>query len=698
MDNGAGASRREFIKVSALAGGGLLFTVSLAGCRGDSDESIGEIVSPAPTTAVPPVETASPPFEPNLFVKISADGTVVLTIHRSEMGQGVRTALAMILAEELGADLDEVQVEQAPADRAYGDQVTGGSRSVQSCYSRLRIAGATARAMLIMAAAKVWGVDPETCVAEKGKVAHDGTGQSMRYGDLIGVAATLPIPPRSSVSLKDPADFALIGTSPMRIDEPEIVDGRAVFGIDVRVPGLLYATIARSPVLGGKLEAYDAAAAEAVEGVVQVVEIENGLVVVAENTWAAIQGREALDLTWDGGPYGDLDSEAIHRVLEEEIQSILPPIDHDGPAWVEATYEVPYLAHATMEPMNCTAHVREEDCSVWAPTQDAQGALSAAGSASRLPAQVFVPLIGCGLGRRLEEDYVREATLVSKAVNAPVQVVWTREDDIRHGSFRPTSLHVLRAQINERGQPTSWTHYIAGQSIGSRGDLEGGATGPPYTFSRAVRTATPDLPVPTGYWRAVYNTQNGFANECFLDEFAEAAGIDPLELRLEAVNSRMAAVLELAAEKGNWGAPLPAGWGRGLACHNTWGMSDVAQVAEVSVDEGGSIRVHRVVSVIDCGIAINPDMVVSQMESGIIVGLTAALMGEITITEGRVEQSNFHDYPLLRMQEAPKIEVHIIPSGREPAGVGEMGVPPIAPAVANALYAVTGSRIRKLPI
>jgi isoquinoline 1-oxidoreductase beta subunit len=515
---------------------------------------------------------------------------------------------------------------------------------------------------------------------------------------LTDVAATLEIPSRSSVTLKDPADFALIGTSQMRVDEPYMVQGTAVFGIDVQVPGMLYAAVARSPVLGGKLAAFSTAEAEAIEGVVRVVEIENCLAVVAENSWAAIKGRDALDITWDEGSNGDLNSETIRLVLEEEIQSILPSVDNDGSTWVSATYEVPYLAHATMEPMNCTAHVREEDCSVWAPAQDAQGALAIAGSASQLPTQVHIPLIGCGLGRRLEEDYVREAVLVSKAMKAPIQVIWTREDDMRHGSYRPASLHILRARVDDQGQPSSWTHCIAGQSIGSRRDLEGGATGAPYRFSRTIKTTTPDLPVPTGYWRGVYNTQNGFANECFLDEFAEAAGKDPLELRLEIVNSRMAAVLELVAEKGNWGAPLPAGRGRGLACHTTWRMSDVAQVAEVSIDEEDNIRVHRVVCVIDCGIAINPDMVVSQMESGIIVGLTAALKGEITIANGQIKQSNFHDYPLLRMGEVPKIEVYIIPSGRDPGGVGEMGVPPIAPAVANALYSVTGSRVRKLPI
>lgn len=692
-------SRREFLRVSAIAGGGLLISVSLVGCMDEESSTPTEIVTGEPIG--PPTEKPVPfrEIEPNLYIKLDTTGTVTLTIHRSEMGQGVRTALAMILAEELDIDFSSVVIEQAGADRSYGDQVTGGSRSVSSSYMPLRIAGATARQLLINAATNVWGVDAETCHTQNGCVIHSDSNQQIAYTALIETASGLPVPPPNEVNLKDPADFTIIGTNQKRVDETQFVDGSAIFGSDVRIPGMLYATIARSPHVRGEVVNYDATSTGEVEGVEAVVEIPQGIAVVASNSWSAIKGRNALDITWNDRGSVEFNSLDIQHMLSEEIDSELSPIESEsGEIWLEARYVVPYLAHATMEPMNCSVQFTSEECEVWATTQDPSDASSSARGVSNVRTRVHIPLIGCGLGRRLEVDYVPEAVRLSKIIEAPVQVVWTREDDIQHDFYRPMSVHHLRARLKVDGIPDIFSHHIAGQAIGSSFDLEQGTRGSPYTFPRTAHVHAINLPIPTGYWRAVYNSQNAFANECFIDEIAEAAKQDPLTYRLMAVNDRMADVLTLAGEQAGWGDPLPDGWGRGIACHSTWGESDVAQVAEVSMDDQGNVKVERVVCVIDCGLAINPQMISAQMESGIAVGLSAALSGEITIVDGKVVQSNFHNYPLLRMEEMPVVEVYILPSDRNPAGVGEMGVPPIAPAVVNALHNLTGVRIRKLPI
>ncbi len=668
-------SRREFLRVSAVAGVGLVVSVALPGCKPTPtptpDETPVPSATPTPGAAATPAANSVIPseptawFEPGLFVKIANTGEITITVHRSEMGQGVRTALAMILADELEADWSRIRVEQAPADRAFGDQSTGGSESIYISFRPLRQAGAVARETLIAAAAQVWEVGAKDCYAEAGAVIHEPTGRRLGYGELVEIATSIPLPDRRDVSLKDLSQFRVIGTRKGQIDEPQMVDGSAVYGMDVRLPGMLYAVLARPPVYGGKLTSYDPAPAEAIPGVRHVLEVEGKIAVVAENTWSAIQGRQALEGIWDEGRNADLSTDDMVNRLKERAQA------GAGSAGVlEALYEMPFLAHATMEPMNCTADVREDHCTVWAPTQDPQSAKGRAASIAGLAGDavtVHVPLIGGGFGRRLEVDYVGEAVRISQAVGAPVQVVWTRQDDMQHDFYHPLSVYRVSANLDQPGRLTMRPYPEQGS-------------------------------LPTGYWRSVTNVPEAFAHECFLDELASELGRDPYELRLEMLPDRHKAVVQLAAEKAGWGTPLPAGWGRGLAFHSTWGATHVAQVAEVSVSPAGAVRVHRVVCAVDCGIVINPDMVEAQMEGGIIFGLSAALMGEITVENGRVQQSNFHDYPILRMDESPVIEVHIVPSQELPQGIGEMGVPPIAPAVANAIFAATGKRIRRLPI
>lgn len=681
MNESSTINRRDFLKITTGAGGMLIIGTFLATCEDSPSvtptSEATATASPRPTlepTATPSATPTPEPgvqFEPNLFVRIDTKGQVTITVPRIELGQGVRTALPMILAEELEAEWSTIRVETAPADPAFGRQRTTGSNSIGQTFIPLRRAGAIAREMLIAAAAQVWGVEQETCHAANGAVHHEASERRLTYGELVETAADLPVPGSGDVTLKDPNDFRLVGTRLGAIDAPQIGDGRAIFGLDVRVPDMLYAVVARCPVLGGTVASFDPAPAQAVDGVRHVVQIDDGIAVVAENTWAAIQGRAALDVTWDQGRNVDLSSTEIHQTLLqrlEEFARMAPPADA-GEA-LEAIYETPFLAHATMEPMNCTADVQSDRCTVWAPTQAPQEAKGRAVELTGLPSEavtVYVPLVGGGFGRRSYVDYVEQAVQISQMVGAPVQVVWTREDDIQHDLYHPLNLLHARARLDE---PASLTIT-------------------PYPAERGV---------PTGIWRTVDNFHQAFAHECFLDELAEATGQDPYEMRRELLPDRERVVLDLAAEKAGWGDPLPTGRGRGIAFHSTWDVTHVAQVAEVSMDPNGIVRVQRVVCAVDCGLAINPDMVEAQMEGGIVFGLSAALHGEITVEKGRVQQSNFHDYPILRFDEMPVIEVYIVPSQEPPQGVGEMGVAPIAPAVANALYALTGQRIRRLPI
>ena len=701
-------TRREFIQVGAAAGGGLLIAIHLPGC--------------APRDRAP----AEPVFLPNAWVRIGPDGIVTLVVDKSEMGQGVLTSMPMLLAEELEADWTKVRIEQAPADEVYvnpafGVQGTGGSTSVRASWDPLREAGATARVMLVAAAAETWGVDPSECRAERGTVVHAGSGRRVGYGEVAEKAATMPVPEQAP--LKDPQEFRIIGTRVKRLDTPWKVDGSGVFGIDVRLPGMLFAAVARCPVFGGAAARYDDAKAKAVPGVREVVPIEQGVAVVATNTWAAMKGRDALEITWDEGPTAAVSSESIRREFERLARGRGAVARSEGDVEralaraarrVEAVYEVPYLAHATMEPMNCTAHVRPDGCDVWVPTQfQTVTQQVAAGIAGLTPEQVNVhtTLLGGGFGRRAEVDFVAEAVQVSKAVGAPVMVVWTREDDTRHDFYRPNALSRFVAGLDADGWPVAWRHHIVSPSILTRwfpnmvqngidGSSVEGAAELPYAIPNLrVEYTLKETGVPVGFWRSVGHSQNGYVTESFLDELAAAGGKDPYELRrrLLADHPRHRAALEAAAQGAGWGSPTPEGRARGIAVHESFG-SFVAEVAEVSVADDGTVRVHRVVCAIDCGRVVNPDTVEAQMQSGIVYGLTAALKGAITIDRGRVQQSNFHDYQMLRIPEMPQVEVHLVPSGDALGGVGEPGVPPIAPAVVNAVYALTGKRIRRLPI
>ena len=658
-------------------------------------------------------------FAPNAFIRIDRDGRVTIVNPRSEMGQGTLTSMAMIIADELDADWSKVRVEQAETDPVYGNQGTGGSRSIRDLTTTWRRAGAAAREMLLAAAAKEWGVPVSEAEADQGKVIHRPTGRVLTYGELAEKAGQLPAP--QNPRLKTPDQFKLIGKKVPRLDTPDKVTGRAIYGIDVSVPGILVATIERCPVFGGKVQNFDATAAKAVKGVKAVVPIGAGVAVVAERYWQARKGREALHVAWDEGPTAQVSSGSIHQAYEALARQPGPVARQTGDAakalgaaarTVEAAYEVPFLAHATMEPQNCTAHVRSDGCEVWAPTQNPTRCQDEAMRLTGFPREkvrVHTTLLGGGFGRRGEVDYLIEAVEVSKAVGMPVKVIWTREDDIRHDFYRPTSYHVFRAALDIGDNLVAWFHRLVGPGVLHQRGLPAGqmdrtmvegAANMPYDIPNVqVEYTNKDFGIPVGFWRSVGASHNAFVVESFVDELAHATGKDPFEYRraLLGTSPRHKGVLELAAQKAGWGTPLSAGRHRGVAVAFSYG-SYVAQVAELSIADDGSVHVHRVVCAIDCGLAVNPDQVEAQMEGGIVWGLSAVLRGEITIDHGRVLQSNFHDYVPLRIDEMPKVEVYIVPSAEAPSGVGEPGVPPIAPAVTNAIFAATGKRVRRLPI
>ena len=667
-------------------------------------------------------------FAPNAWLRIGTDDSVLVLVDRSEMGQGVATALPQLLAEELEADWSKIRFEFAPAEPAYfnplfGAQGTGGSTSVRAAWKPLREAGARARSMLIAAAAQAWGVDAATCRAERNAVLHAASGRRLTYGQLAQRAARLPVP--TTVTLKDPKDWRIVGKATPRLDTRFKVNGSAQFGIDVRVPGMLTALVARSPVFGGKVQRFDAAAARAVPGVRQVVQISSGVAVLADGYWPALQGRDALTVVWDEGPVAAVSSATIGQLFAERANQPGAVARHEGgdpdaalsgaAQRVAAVYQMPFLAHATMEPMHCTAHVRSDGVDIWAPTQFQTGAQGAGARIGGVPPEkvaVHTTYLGGGFGRRFELDFIIEALETSKAAGGvPVKVVWSREDDMRHAQYRPASYHALRAGLDAAGKPVAWTHRVVAPSIMERvfpGSVQNGldreavegAAGVPYATPNVhVDYVLTDTGIPVGFWRSVNNSFNAFAVETFIDELAAAAKQDPYEYRrgLLANAPRHRGVLELAAAKAGWGTPLPAGRARGIAVHKSF-ESFVAQVAEVSVSPEGTVRVHRVVCAVDCGVAVNPSTIVAQMQSGIVYGLAAALTGAITIDRGRVVESNFHDYPVLRLADMPAVEVHLVVSTEEPGGVGEPGTPPIAPAVCNAIFALTGKRIRSLPI
>jgi isoquinoline 1-oxidoreductase beta subunit len=665
-------------------------------------------------------------FAPNQWLRIDRDGVVTIVNSVPEMGQGSLTTMPMIVADELDADWDRVRVEQAPANpKVYGNPITGaqsygGSRGVRDHLEVWRKAGAAARQMLREAAAQEWGVPVSEVDTEPGVVIHRPTGRRLVYGQLVERAQQLPVP--QNPTLKTPAQFRYIGKDRKRLDAPAKVTGKAVYGVDVQVPGMLIASIERCPVFGGKVQGFDATAAKAMPGVRHVVQVSNGVAVVADSFWTAVQGRKALSVTWDEGRVAQVSSPQISRDYEALSKQPGQQARKDGDAeavlaaggkTLEAVYQVPFLEHACMEPMNCTAHVTRDACTVWAPTQNPGGTQETAARITGLAREqvtVNTTLLGGGFGRRGEQDFVVDAVETAKAVGEPVKVMWTREDDIQHGFYRPSTYNLFRAALGPSGAPAAWWNRIVGPGIllqkgrAPAGSIDGpameGARNIPYDIPNVlVEWTHKDFGIPVGFWRSVGPSQNSFITESFMDEVAHLASQDPYEYRRKLLGKspRHRAVLELAATRANWGAPLPADRARGIAVAFSYG-SYVSHVAEVSVAPDGKVTVHKLTCAIDCGIAVNPDQVRAQMEGGAIYALTAVLYGEITIDHGRVQQSNFHDYPILRINEAPVVETHILDSGQPPGGLGEPGVPTVAPSVCNAIFALTGKRIRRLPI
>jgi isoquinoline 1-oxidoreductase beta subunit len=707
-------SRRTFLQQSALATGGLVigFSVTLGGPRALAQE-------PGP---------ASGPLSPNAFLRIGADDTVTVLLAHAEMGQGIWTTLPMLVAEELDADWAKIRVEHAPVADVYrspvfGQQMPGGSTSTWSEFDRYRQVGAMARAMLLQAAAARFGVPVADCRTENGVVVS-GTHRAT-YGELADDAARLPAP--ANVELRKPQDWRLIGKPTRRLDAPQKVDGSALFGLDVRLPGMLTAVVAHAPVFGGKVKSVDDAKALQLAGVRKVVTIPSGVAVVADNFFAARQGRDALTIDWDLGPHAGLDTQALRSRFQALSKQPGTTVIDAGDAraalgraakTIEADYFVPYLAHATMEPLNCTVRIADGKCEIWTGTQFQTGDRDLAASITGLPPdkiELHTMFLGGGFGRRgtPSSDWVTDALHVAKATDAPVKTVWTREDDMRAGYYRPMFLHRARVGLGEDGLPIAWHQTLVGQSIMAgtpfaamikdgvdQTSVEGAADSPYLSAitDRRVELHSPATGIPVLWWRSVGHTHTGFVMESLIDEAARAAGRDPVEYRRALLKDhpRHLGVLNLAAGKAGWGTKLPEGRARGIAVHESFG-SYVAQVAEVSI-ESGEIRVHRVVCAADCGVVVNPAGVVQQMESAIAFGLSATLAGAIDIREGRVQQSNFHDYPVLRLNQMPSVEVHIVPSTAKSGGAGEPGTPPIAPAVANAIAALTGQRLRELPL
>jgi isoquinoline 1-oxidoreductase beta subunit len=704
--------RRAFLMASASVGGGLLLTMALP------------VLSrqPAPAPAL-----AATTFSPNAFIRIDAQGTVSLIMAMVEMGQGIYTALSMLIAEELEIDLDQVRLEPAPPGKAFinsiiHEQITADSSSIRAFAQIMREAGATARTMLVAAAAAKWRVDVASCKAEHGVVVHTSSGRKLGYGALASSAALLPVP--AKVSLKSPGEFKLIGKPAKRLDTPDKVNGKALYGIDVVVPGMKVAAVAICPVLGGTVAGYDEAKARAINGVHQVVKLDNAIAVIADHTGAAKKGVAALDPRWNVGPNGNIDSAEVLRQLQEALKK--PGVSARNDADVdsvlagaaqrlEATYEQPFVAHAPMEPMNCTVHVRKDRCDVWLGSQAPARAQAVAAKLTGLPLEAVTVhgyYLGGGFGRKSEIDYVTQAVQIAMQVDAPVKLIWTREQDTRHDYLRPYYLDHIAAGLDAQGHPVAWTHRIAGSSFMARiyptmitngfdPDAIDGAANLAYALPKMRVEFVRQEPgaVLTTWWRSIGPGRNAFVVESFMDELAAAAKRDPVEYRTALLGNspRLLAVLKLAADKAGWGKPLPAGQGRGIAVQAAF-ESFIAQVAEVEVAPDGTIKVHRVVCAVDCGLTINPDTVEAQIQSGVIYGLSAALYGSISLKDGRVEQGNFDTFRVVRMDEAPAIEVHLVKSAEASGGVGELGTPCIMPAVANAIFAATGKRIRKLPM
>jgi isoquinoline 1-oxidoreductase subunit beta len=705
MTRSASLSRRTFLKTATAAGGGFMIGAYLP-LRGAALNAAGT-------------------FDPNIWIRINADDSVRIMLTMLEMGQGVMTSMPMLVAEELDFDWKKIKTEWAGADPRYGNpnfggqQLTAGSNSVRGMWKTLRESGAAARMMLVTAAAQTWGVPENSCTTDNGFVIHQASGRKVNYGALVDKAAALPIP--KTVALKDPKTFKVLGQSLPRLDIPEKVNGTAGFGIDVKLPGLLTARVVRCPVFGGKVASFNADKAKAVPGVKNVVQISTGIAVVADNYWSASKGAQALEITWDEGTLAKLTSAEI---LKKQVDLARQPgkvARNDGNAEAalkagngfERTFEAPFLAHATMEPMNCTADVRADRCDIYVPTQGQTASQQAAMAASGLPAdkvKVHVTYMGGGFGRRGEGDFVTDAVETSKAIGKPVKVVWSREDDMQHDYYRPVSYARMWGAVDASGKPTVFMQRMVQQSLMKRiGGLPpngvdfisvDGSANLPYSIPNIrVEYIEHDPGIPFGFWRSVGASFQGFVVEAFIDELAAAAKKDPFEFRRDLLGKspRHKAALELAAEKAGWGKPLPQGRARGIAVMDAFG-SILSQVTEVSVDARGNVKVHRVVCTVDTGWVINPDTIKAQMEGGIVYGLTAALKGEITIQNGRVVQKHFGDYQVLRHNEMPEIEVYIVPSTETPGGIGEPSTALAAGSLVNAIAAATGKRIYKLPI
>jgi isoquinoline 1-oxidoreductase beta subunit len=711
LSSASGISRRVFLKAGVATGGGLLVGFAL------------------PVFLSDPAPAESSGFAPNAFIRIGSDGSVTLIMPHVEMGQGTYTSIPMLIAEELEVALTQVRLEHAPPDeKRYGNpllggvQATGGSTAIRAVWEPLRQAGATARSMLIAAAAKRWMVDASACHAERGEVVHQASNRRIKYGALAGDAARMPVPEK--VALKRPEEFKLIGTPAKRLDTPSKVDGTAIYGIDARPAGLKIATLVQSPVFGGRLKSVDDAAAKAVSGVRQIVRLEDAVAVVADHMGAAKKGLAALDIQWDNGPHANLSTEDIARDLEkgtlnpgavaQSIGDVFQAIPN-AHTRVDAIYQVPFLAHAAMEPMNCTVDVRKDSCEVWVGNQVIARAQATAAKTTGLPPDRVVVhnhLIGGGFGRRLEIDGITRAVQIAMHVDGPVKVIWTREEDIQHDMYRPYFFDRISAGLDEAGRPIAWSHRFAGSSILARWlppafnsgldpDTTDGAIGLPYDLPNMrveyLRMEPPGIP--TAFWRSVGPSHNVFVVESFMDELAAKAKQDPVQYRRALLEKapRAKAVLQLAAEKAGWGQALPKGSGRGVAIQFVFGTY-MAQVAEVDVSKDGAVRVRRVVCAVDCGSIVNPDTVRAQVQGAVIFGISAALFGRITLKDGRVEQSNFHTYRVLRMNEAPAIEVYLTNNTEPPGGMGEPGTSAIMPAVTNAIFAATRKRLRKLPV
>jgi isoquinoline 1-oxidoreductase beta subunit len=726
-------NRRDFLKTSAAGGAALV---------------IGFHLSP-PAFAASAADQEKKPVNPfDAWVRVTPDNQVTLILGKSEMGQGIMTALPMILAEELYLDWKQVKVEQAPTNPKIYDHGTGGSGSVASSWLPMRQAGAAAREMLITAAAERWNVNRDTCHPQDGGILHGARKQFLTYGELASDASRLPLPDFKTVPLKNSSDFTIVGHDRNRFEARAKSTGTAKFGIDARPDGLVYAVIARCPVFGGKPSKFDATKAKAVPGVRDVFSIDavgqgaftaGGVAVVADNSWAAIQGRKALDITWDEGPNANDSSESLHRQFVDNASKPGKPTVNLGDVdaalasahkKIDVVYELPFAAHACMEPMNCTVQIGPDRAEAWIPTQAPQWAQDVIAGVTKLPPEainVHTTLMGGAFGRRYQADFVMEAAQVAKVVgNKPVMVLWTREDDMQHDFYRPASYHRFQGVMDEASNITAWKHFQTSTSIAAVWSKDGQEKPDQSEFATAafipyqaknyrVEYTLAKSGVPRAWWRSVEHSSSGFVVECFIDELATAAGVDPLEFRLRLIGddrkipdatnpkenkpldtARLKGVLKLAAEKAGWSKPLPTGISRGIAGYYSF-ESYTAGVAEVSV-KNGELKIHRIVYAVDCGRAVNPNGVAAQVEGAAIYGLSAALHDAITINRGRVEQSNFNDYQMPRINQTPKIEVHIVQSTEEPTGIGEPGLPVVAPAVCNAIFAATGKRLRRLPL